>query len=75
MIARVEDDLRGRARRLLDGVEPGTEMNFLVHVAAELPMQMICILRGVPESERHRLFEAIEPNFDFGASRRASMRM
>ena len=45
-------------------------------VAAELPMQMICILLGIPESERHWLLEAIEPHFDFGgAARRASMRM
>ena len=74
MIRRVEDDLRARARRLLDGVEPGVPFDFLVDVAAELPMQMICILLGVPESERHWLFEAIEPQFDFGGSRRASMR-
>ena len=44
--------------------------DFLVDVAAELPMQMICILLGVPESERHWLFDAIEPQFDFGGSRR-----
>jgi cytochrome P450 len=36
-------------------------------------MQMICILLGVPESERHWLFEAIEPQFDFGEARTASM--
>ena len=36
-------------------------------------MQMICILLGVPESERHWLFEAIEPQFDFGGSRKASV--
>jgi hypothetical protein len=73
MIRRVEDDLRGRARRLLDGLEPGSSFDFLVEVAAELPMQMICILLGIPESERHWLFEAIEPNFDFGGSRKASI--
>jgi cytochrome P450 len=73
MIRRVEDDLRGRARRLLDGLEPGSSFDFLVEVAAELPMQMICILLGVPESERHWLFEAIEPQFDFGGSRKASV--
>jgi len=75
MIARVEDDLRARATRLLDGVQRGTGFDFLVDVAAELPMQMICILLGIPESERHWLFEAIEPHFDFGGARRASMRM
>lgn len=73
MIGRVEDDLRTRARGLLDAVVPGEPFDFLVAVAAELPMQMICILLGVPESERHWLFEAIEPQFDFGGSRKASL--
>ncbi|WP_029113217.1 cytochrome P450 [Mycobacterium sp. URHB0044] len=71
MIRLVEDDLRSRARTLLDSVQPGVPFDFLVDVAAELPMQMICILLGVPESERHWLFEAIEPQFDFGGSRTA----
>jgi cytochrome P450 len=73
MITRVEDDLRARARRLLDEVVPGEPFDFLVEIAAELPMQMICILLGVPESERHWLFHAIEPQFDFGGSRKASV--
>ena len=73
MIRRVEDDLRARARRLLDAVVPGEAFDFVVDIAAELPMQMICILLGVPESERHWLFEAIEPQFDFGGSRKASL--
>ncbi|MGV0797224.1 cytochrome P450 [Mycolicibacterium elephantis] len=73
MIRRVEDDLRARARRLLDAVAPGEPLDFLVDIAAELPMQMICILLGVPESERHWLFHAIEPQFDFGQARRAEL--
>ncbi|CAM2886807.1 cytochrome P450 [Mycobacterium intermedium] len=73
MIRRVEDDLRARARRLLDDVVPGQPFDFLVEIAAELPMQMICILLGIPESERHWLFEAIEPQFDFGGSRKAAL--
>ncbi|BBY24394.1 cytochrome P450 [Mycobacterium stomatepiae] len=73
MISCVEDDLRTRARRLLDDVVPGEPFDFLVDIAAELPMQMICILLGVPESERHWLFEAIEPQFDFGGSRKAAL--
>jgi cytochrome P450 len=72
MIGLVEDDLRARTRRLLDAVVPGEPFDFLVDIAAELPMQMICILLGVPESERHWLFEAIEPQFDFGEARTAS---
>jgi len=73
MIGLVEDDLRARARRLLDAVVPGEPFDFLVDIAAELPMQMICILLGVPESERHWLFGAIEPQFDFGGSRKAAL--
>ncbi|GFM16025.1 MULTISPECIES: cytochrome P450 [Mycobacteriaceae] len=73
MIRRVEDDLRERACRLLDDAPRGEPFDFLVDVAAEVPMQMICILLGVPESERHWLFEAIEPSFDFGGSRKASI--
>ena len=73
MIRRVEDDLRRRARALLDAVQPGVPFDFLVDVAAELPMQMICILLGVPETERHWLFHAIEPTFDFGDSRRGEV--
>jgi cytochrome P450 len=73
MISSVEDDLRARTRRLLDAVVPGEPFDFVMEVAAELPMQMICILLGVPESERHWLFEAIEPQFDFGGSRTAAL--
>jgi cytochrome P450 len=73
MITRVEDDLRARTRCLLDSISDGEAFDFVVDVAAELPMQMICILLGVPESERHWLFEAIEPSFDFGGSRKASI--
>jgi cytochrome P450 len=73
MIARITDDLRARTRRLLAHVPMGAPFDFLVDVAAELPMQMICILLGVPESERHWLFEAIEPQFDFGGSRSAAV--
>jgi cytochrome P450 len=73
MIGLVEDDLRARTGRLLDAVVPGEPFDFVVDIAAELPMQMICILLGVPESERHWLFEAIEPQFDFGGARTASV--
>ena len=73
MIGLVENDLRARTRRLLDAVVSGEAFDFVVDIAAELPMQMICILLGVPESERHWLFEAIEPQFDFGGSRKASL--
>ena len=54
-------------------MQPGVAFDFLVDIAAELPMQMICILLGVPETERHWLFHAIEPTFDFGDSRKGEV--
>ena len=64
MVTRVEDQLRDRTQRALDGIEDGVDVDFLVRVAAELPMQMICILLGVPEQDRHRLWAAVDPGFD-----------
>ena len=64
-VRRLEDELRRRAGRLLDAVPDGEPIDFLVDVAAELPMQMICILLGIPEADRHALFAVVEPGFDF----------
>jgi cytochrome P450 len=71
MVRQLEEELRRRTRVLLDAVPDGEEVDVLVEVAAELPMQMICILLGVPEQERHWLFEAVEPGFDYRGSRKA----
>ena len=48
------------------GCSPGVdaECDFLTEVAAELPMQAICVLLGVPEADRHQLFAAVEHIFD-----------
>ena len=64
-VQRLEDELRRRTRVLLDGIPDGEPFDFLTAVAAELPMQAICILLGVPEDDRHALFEAVEQVFDF----------
>ena len=64
-VRRLEEELRRRAGVLLDAVPDGEPIDFLVDVAAELPMQMICILLGVPEADRHALFAVVEPGFDF----------
>ena len=72
MIGRVERDARERVRGLIDAVKDGAPFDFLREITAELPMQMICLLLGVPEADRHWLFEAVEPGFDFKGSRKAS---
>ena len=58
----LEQELRGRMRRLVESA--GEDCDFLVDVAAELPMQAICLLLGVPEADRHLLFDAVEHIFD-----------
>jgi cytochrome P450 len=69
MVAGLETELRRRTRALLDRVEDGVPFDFLVEVAAELPMQMICILLGVPEQDRHELFRAVDHVFDYREGR------
>jgi len=71
-IRRVEEDARRRMRALLDDIEDGAPFDFLTDVAAELPMQMICRLLGAPVEDRHWLFEAVEPGFDFKGRRNAT---
>ena len=63
-VVRLEEELRRRTRALLDRVDDGVPVDFVVDVAAELPMQVICILLGVPEPDRHRLAAALAPAFD-----------
>jgi cytochrome P450 len=66
-VRRLEEELRRRAGVLLDAVPDGNPVDFLVAVAAELPMQMICMLLGAPEEDRYALFAAVEPGFDVRA--------
>ena len=70
-IGRLESELRRRTRALFARVADGTAFDFLHDVAAELPMQAICILLGVPEKDRHELFACIEHAFDFRGGREA----
>jgi cytochrome P450 len=64
-IGQLEDELRGRTRRLLDAVAPHGRCDFLADVAAELPLQAITILLGIPEADRHRLCDWVDLAFDF----------
>jgi len=70
-IGRLESELRRRTRVLLGRVPDDAPFDFLREVAQELPMQAICILLGVPEGDRHQLFECVEHVFDFKDGREA----
>lgn len=71
MVRGLESELRVRTRALLVPVEAGTTLDFVTDIAADLPMQMICMLMGIPAEDRHWLFRAVEPGFDFRDDREA----
>lgn len=71
MVRDLEGELRRRTRVLLESIEAGERVDFVVDVAADLPMQMICLLLGIPEEDRHWMFRAVEPGFDFTGGREA----
>lgn len=64
-IAGLEGELRARAAGLVDHAVAQGGCDFVTDVAGELPLQAICLLLGVPEADRHQLFEWIEYSFDF----------
>ena len=57
MIAALEPHIRDRAVAILDEALAKGECDFVVDVAAELPLQAIAELIGVPFEDRHKLFD------------------
>ncbi|KFA91622.1 cytochrome P450 [Archangium violaceum] len=56
-IRRLEASIRARVTALLDRIAPSGGCEFVSSVAAELPIQVIAELLGVPQEDRLRLFE------------------
>ncbi len=54
-IAKLEEDLRQRARQILASVPAGEIVDFVALVAQELPLQAICSILGVPQADRAHL--------------------
>lgn len=61
----IEDDLGSRARQIIDAAVARGEVDFLVDVAAELPLQAVSQLLGVPQEDRHRLFAWANATLDY----------
>ncbi len=53
----MEDHVHDLTRRIIDGVIDRGECDFVVDVAAELPLQVIAELLGVPHEDRHKVFQ------------------
>jgi cholest-4-en-3-one 26-monooxygenase len=57
MVAKQETYLRALAKRIVDAVAHRGECEFVEELAAELPLQVICELVGVPQEDRKLIFE------------------
>jgi cytochrome P450 len=55
MIGELEPDLRRRTRAILDALPASGECDFVADVARQLPLQAICQLLGIPQSDRDLL--------------------
>jgi cytochrome P450 len=65
VLAAMESELRVRARAIVDDVADRGACDFVIDVAAELPLQAIARLLGVPQDDRHQLFEWATANLDY----------
>ena len=64
-LASLEHELRERAAAIVDAAIERGRCDFLVDVAAELPLQAVARLLGVPQEDRHRLFGWANATLDY----------
>ena len=57
MIRRMEPHVRDIAATIIDNVIEKGECDFVVDIAAELPLQVIAELIGIPQEDRHQIFQ------------------
>jgi cytochrome P450 len=56
-VAQIEDTVRAQARDIVDNVASLGECDFVSEIAAQLPLQIICDMLGIPRSDTGRIFE------------------
>jgi cholest-4-en-3-one 26-monooxygenase len=57
MVGDLETHIREMTGTILDGAAANGEFDFVTEVSAELPLQVIAELMGVPHEERHLMFD------------------
>jgi cholest-4-en-3-one 26-monooxygenase len=57
MVNRLERHVREIANKIIDAVAARGECDFVTDIAAELPLQVIVEMMGVPLEDRHRIFD------------------
>ncbi|MBV9088559.1 MAG: cytochrome P450 [Mycobacteriaceae bacterium] len=65
VLQRIETDLRARAVGMVEAVLAKRDCDFLVDVAAELPLQAVAQLVGVPQQDRHELMNWANVTLDY----------
>ena len=66
MLGKLEDSVQSIAADIVDEIAPRGEVDFVVDVAAALPLKIVCDLMGIPESEYKFVFD--RTNVILGAS-------
>jgi cholest-4-en-3-one 26-monooxygenase len=57
MIRRMEPHVRDIAATIIDNIAKKGECDFVTEVAVELPLQVIAELIGIPQADRHQIFQ------------------
>ncbi len=57
MIRRMEPHVRDITTKIIDSIAQKGECDLVTEVAAELPLQVIAELIGIPQADRHQIFE------------------
>jgi cytochrome P450 len=69
VLARIEDSVRHRARRLVDAMiadHPDGTAELVSALAGPLPLQIICDMMGIPEDDHQKVFEWTNVILGFG---------
>lgn len=61
----IESELQGRCDAILDAALEGESVDLLTDIAAELPLQAIAMLMGIPQEDRAFLMEWADATLDF----------
>ncbi|WP_433339110.1 cytochrome P450 [Spirillospora sp. CA-294931] len=69
MLARIEDDVRATATRIVDDVLASGAQDFVAQVAARLPIQVICAMMGIPEKARPYVLSRIDAMTEYSGVR------
>jgi len=69
VVARIEESVRDRARRLVDDLitnHPDGNAELVAEVSGPLPLQVICDMMGIPESDHQMIFHWTNIILGFG---------